>query len=97
MLVFFGPGGKNMSRIKNIVPKDGCRLELQLEDGSSIPLKLSDKLQLALFRLLADKLSIKREGEDNSYLCWGDEIEISLDDLIRLTAEREDSPEKPVE
>lgn len=79
-----------MSKIKNVLQTEGCKLEVQLENGSSIMLKLENKYQKALFEMLADKLSLERQGEDGSYLCWGDEVEISLDDLVRLSKDQEE-------
>jgi hypothetical protein len=79
-----------VNRITKIVPKDDYRFEVQLENDSIITLKLENRLQMALFEMLADKISIKQEDADGSYFCTGDEVEISLNELVRLAEKYED-------
>lgn len=45
-----------MSRIKCVVPKEDYRLEVQLENGSSVMFNLESRLQTARFGMLSDKL-----------------------------------------
>lgn len=84
MVDFFFWGGKEMGRITNIVPQEDYRLQVQLDNGSSITLNLESRLKTVRFGMLADKEFFKRATTDGSYIRWGDLIEISATEVFQL-------------
>lgn len=73
-----------MSKIKNVVPKEDYRLEVLLDNGSSITLNLSSRLETIRFGLLADKEFFHRVTTDGTCISWGSNIEISLSEVFQL-------------
>ena len=73
-----------MSRIKNVMPKEDYRLEVLLENGSSITLNLKNRLGTLRFGLLADKDFFERATTDGSYIRWDNKIEISVSEVFQL-------------
>jgi hypothetical protein len=73
-----------MSHIKEIVPMDDYRLEVLLENGSSITLNLESRLQTVRFGILADKDFFRQATTDGSYIRWGNKIEISVNEVFQL-------------
>lgn len=73
-----------MSHITEVVPKDGYKLEVHLENGSSITLNLEDRLQTVRFGMLADKEFFRQATTDGSYIRWGNKLEISVNELFQL-------------
>lgn len=73
-----------MSRITNIVPQEDYRLEVQLDNGSSITLNLESRLQTVRFGMLADKELFARATTDGSYIRWDNIIEISVNEVFQL-------------
>ena len=73
-----------MGRITNIVPQEDYRLQVQLDNGSSITLNLESRLKTVRFGMLADKEFFKRATTDGSYIRWGDLIEISATEVFQL-------------
>ncbi|HEX2945917.1 MAG TPA: DUF2442 domain-containing protein [Clostridia bacterium] len=73
-----------MSHILEIVPKDDYKLEVLLENGSSITLNLEGRLQTARFGMLADKEFFRQATTDGSYIRWGNKIEISVNEVFQL-------------
>lgn len=70
--------------IKEVVPKDDYRLEVLLENGSSIILNLESRLQTARFGMLADKELFLSASTDGKCIRWGNFIEISLTEVFQL-------------
>ena len=81
-ILFFG--GVWMSHIKDVVPKDDYRLEVQLENGSSVTLNLESRLRTIRFGMLTDKELFKTATTDGICIRWGNKIEISLSELFHL-------------
>lgn len=73
-----------MSRITNIVPQEDYRLEVKLDNGSSITLSLKSRLKTVRFGMLADKDFFKQAVTDGSSIRWGDLIEISAAEVFQL-------------
>jgi hypothetical protein len=80
-----------MIRIKSVVPKDDYRLEVQLENGSSIILDFSSRLRTVRFGLLADKVFLGRAKTDGDFVRWDNKIEISVSEVFQL-AQKEKFP-----
>jgi hypothetical protein len=73
-----------MSHIKEVVPKDDYKLEVLLENGSSITLNLESRLQTVRFGMLADKAFFRQATTDGNYIRWGNKIEISVNEVFQL-------------
>lgn len=73
-----------MSDIKRVIPKDDYLLEVQLENGSTIILNLSNRLNTVRFGLLADREFFKRATTDGSFVRWDNQIEISVREIFQL-------------
>ena len=73
-----------MSHIKEVVPKDGYKLEVLLENGSSITLNLKSRLQTMRFGMLADKELFRQAVTDGSYIRWDNKLEISVNEVFQL-------------
>ncbi|MEN6315912.1 MAG: hypothetical protein ABFD25_16875 [Clostridiaceae bacterium] len=73
-----------MSRIMNIVPQEDYRLQVQLDNGSSITLNLESRLQTVRFGMLADRELFARATTDGSYIRWDNIIEISVNEVFQL-------------
>ncbi len=73
-----------MSRIKSVTPKEDYRLEVQLDNGSSITLNLESRLQTLRFGLLSDKEFFKTAATDGLCIRWDNKIEISMSEVFQL-------------
>jgi hypothetical protein len=73
-----------MARIKNVAPKDGCRVEVMLDNGSCVILNLENRLGTVRFGLLADKEFFDRVTTDGNFIWWENKIEISLSEVFQL-------------
>ncbi|AET70826.1 Protein of unknown function (DUF2442) [Desulfosporosinus orientis DSM 765] len=73
-----------MSRIKSVVPKGDYRLEVQLDNGSSVTLNLESRLQTVRFGMLSDKQFFKTATTDGICIRWDNKIEISINEVFQL-------------
>lgn len=73
-----------MSRIKSVVPKEDYRLEVQLDNGSSVTLNLESRLQTLRFGMLSDKQVFKTATTDGICIRWDNQIEISMSEVFQL-------------
>lgn len=73
-----------MIRIKKVIPKGEYRLEIQLENGSSVILDFSDRLHTVRFGLLNDKAFFQRAVTDGDFVRWDNKIEISVSEVFQL-------------
>ncbi|TGE39443.1 DUF2442 domain-containing protein [Desulfosporosinus fructosivorans] len=73
-----------MSRIKNVVPKEDYRLEVQLDNGSCVTLNLESRLHTVRFGMLSDKQFFKTATTDGICIRWGNKIEISVNEVFQL-------------
>lgn len=73
-----------MTRIKEVMAKEDYRLEVLLENGSSITLNLESRLQTLRFGLLADPEFFKQVTNDGSCLRWDNKVEISVSEIFQL-------------
>lgn len=77
-------GGIFMVQIKSVVPLDGHRLEVDLENGSSVTLDFTAKLGTVRFGLLSDPVFFRRAETDGTIVKWDNKIEISASELFQL-------------
>ena len=73
-----------MSRIISVMPKEDYRLEVQLDNGSSITLNLESRLQTMRFGMLSDKQFFKTATTDGICIRWENKIEISVREVFQL-------------
>ncbi|MDR3584730.1 MAG: DUF2442 domain-containing protein [Desulfosporosinus sp.] len=73
-----------MSRIKSVVPKEDFRLEVLLDNGSSVTLNLKSRLQTVRFGMLSDKQFFKTATTDGIWIRWDNKIEISISEVFQL-------------
>lgn len=73
-----------MSQIKEVKPQDNYKLEVLLYNGSSITLNLENRLQTVRFGMLADKAFFMKATTDGSFIRWGEDIEISVNEVFQL-------------
>ena len=73
-----------MTRIKDVIPHEDYKLEVQLENGSSVMLDLSGRLNTVRFGLLADKDFFQRAKTDGDFVRWDNKIEISASEVFQL-------------
>jgi len=73
-----------MSRIKSVVPKEDYRLEVQLDNGSSITLNLESRLHTVRFGMLSDKRFFKTATTDGICIRWDNKLEISVNEVFQL-------------
>jgi len=73
-----------MNHIKDVVPKEDYRLEVQLENGSSVILNMESRLQTLRFGMLSDKAFFQKATTDGVCIFWDDKIEISNSEVFQL-------------
>lgn len=77
-------GGGKVSKIIGLVPQDNYRLEVLLDNGSSVTLNLESRLKTIRFGQLADKALFQRAVTDGSFIRWDNKVEISVNELFQL-------------
>ncbi len=73
-----------MIHIKNVAALENYRLEVLLENGSSIILNLASRLSTVRFGMLQDEEFFEQVSTDGNFIRWGNQIEISLSELFQL-------------
>lgn len=73
-----------MVQIKDVVPLEDYRLEVKLENGSSVTLDFTGRLGTVRFGLLADAEFFRRAQTDGTIIKWDDKIELSAGELFQL-------------
>lgn len=82
-----------MIQIKSVIPMSDYRLEVQLENGSSIILDFSDRLNNVRFGLLKDKAFFQRAATDGDFVRWDNKIEVSISEVFQM-AQKENFKKK---
>ncbi len=73
-----------MSQIKSVKSKNDYKLEVFLENGSSIVLNLESRLKIVRFGMLAHKEFFRKAATDGSYIGWDDMSEISITEVFQM-------------
>ena len=73
-----------MGQIVKVVPREERRLEVVLDNGSSIILNLESRLQTLRFGMLSDEELFYSAVTDGDYIRWGNELEISINEVFQL-------------
>ena len=73
-----------MSHIKNVIPREDFKIEVQLDNESTIILSLRSKLETVRFGLLSDEKFFCLVTTDGNYIKWLNKVEISISELFLL-------------
>ena len=73
-----------MTQIKAVTPKEDYRLEVALENGSSVSLDFANRLQTIRFCPLANRDLFARAGTDGTLITWDRQVEISISEVFQL-------------
>jgi hypothetical protein len=73
-----------LGHIHSINTKEDYRMEILLDNGSSISLNFKNRLRTIRFSLLADPGFFALAVTDGSFIRWGNKVEISLSELFEL-------------
>lgn len=73
-----------MSKITGLVLKENYRIEVLLDNGSSVTLNLESRLDTVRFGQLSDKALFQRAVTDGDYIRWDEKIEVSVNELFQL-------------
>ena len=73
-----------MSKITGLVPQENYRLEVLLDNGSSVILNLESRLETIRFGMLADRELFQRAVTDGNFIRWDNKVEISVNELFQL-------------
>lgn len=70
--------------IKAVIPKEDYKLEVQLDNGSSILLSMRSRLGTVRFSRLSDIEFFMKATTDGNQVLWGDEVEISVSEVLQF-------------
>ncbi len=73
-----------MSHITSVLPKEEYRLEVILDNGSSVTLDLKSRIQTVRFGILSDNEFFKEVTTDGVCLSWKGKLEISINEVFQL-------------
>lgn len=73
-----------MSKITGLIPQEDYRLEVHLDNGSSVTLNLESRIHTIRFGQLEDKALFQRAVTDGICIRWDDKVEISVNELFQL-------------
>jgi len=73
-----------MSFIKEVIPQEDYRLQVVMDNGSSVVLNMKGRLECIRFGMLADEAFFSNVTTDGRYVRWDDKIEISLNEVFQL-------------
>jgi hypothetical protein len=73
-----------MSRIIKVVPKENYCLEIFLENGSSVILNLTSRLETVRFGVLSNQELFSPATTDRNYIRWDRKAEISVSEVFQL-------------
>lgn len=73
-----------MIHIKNAVARADYRLEVLLDNGSTIILNLESRLSTARFSVLREEGFFEKVRTDGNFISWEDKLEISVSELFQL-------------
>ena len=73
-----------MSHIKSVVPLESYRLQVCLDNGSSMILSLESKLHTLRFGMLSEKEVFRKVTTDGNCISWEGKAELSLSEVFQL-------------
>jgi len=73
-----------MSHIKSVVPLESYRLEVCLDNDSSMILSLESKLHTLRFGMLSEKEVFRKVTTDGNCISWEGKAELSLSEVFQL-------------
>ena len=76
--------GDGMSKILQVKPTGEYRLEVQLDNGSTIILNMQPRIATIRFAMLQDKELFDSVSTDGDFIRWGNKIDISVTEIFQL-------------
>lgn len=73
-----------MTRITNVIPLENYRLEVQLDNGSSVILSFERRLQTIRFGMLAEDDFFRKASTNGLCVFWDDKLEVSVSEVFQL-------------
>lgn len=73
-----------MSHIKSVVPLEDYRLQVCLDNNSSMILNLESKLQTVRFGMLSEMELFRKATTDGNCISWEGKAELSLSEVFQL-------------
>lgn len=73
-----------VSQIIEVIPREDYCIEVALDNGSRIILNLKNRLETLRFGMLTNKELFYSVTTDGSYIRWGNEIEISINEVFQF-------------
>ena len=73
-----------MSRIVSVTPKDNHCLEVVLNNGNSVMIDFTSRLNTVRFSMLSDKDYFNTVRTDGIFVRWNYHIELSLSEVLEL-------------
>lgn len=73
-----------MPKIKAVEPMDGYRLEIGFNNGNTVILDLTDKVQTTRFRQLLETKFFRQIKTDGDRVYWNELTEMSVTELFEL-------------
>lgn len=73
-----------MSHIKSVVPLESYRLQVCLDNDSSMILSLESKLHTLRFGMLSEKEVFRKVTTDGNCISWEGKAELSLSEVFQL-------------
>jgi len=73
-----------MTNIKKVIAKENHRLEILLDNNNSVTMDFTDRLETVRFGKLSDEIYFHEVYTDGNYVKWGNEIEISVNEVLQM-------------
>ena len=73
-----------MTQIRKVNSQENYRLEVILENGNSVTLDLTSRLNTLRFGILRDEAIFRCAETDGVVIRWGNKLEISADEVFDL-------------
>ncbi|HWQ62680.1 MAG TPA: DUF2442 domain-containing protein [Negativicutes bacterium] len=73
-----------MGKITAVIPGDGYRLTVRLDNNSAVTVDLNRKLFTVRFAELRDEAVFRAAATDGQSVCWPGGLSVDLDELLEL-------------
>jgi len=77
-------GGYFMSRIARVTPKDNHCLEVVMDNGNSVIIDFTSRLNTVRFSILSDQNYFNTVTTDGVFVRWNYKVEISVSEVFEL-------------
>lgn len=73
-----------MGKITAVVPGDGHRLTVRLDNGSAVTVDLRKKLFTVRFAELRDEAAFRAAATDGKSVCWPGGLSVDLGEIMEI-------------